>query len=490
MHMDKGNKEENQKALEQLLKFDLRLAQAMYNRDLDQTTPAVTAELDAVRASTTTTRNFGFELLGMNIYHRAVVKREGTFVLQTPDGAKAILFDHMAKDGGWFQRKHGFARTGIAAESIDAKSPNAFKSEANLFVQTLSSDEHADNDFAIDNIDALLLGVAGKDVVDTLDQYGNDIERTLWTKCPAQERTTGHGGATQKYWNEKCNVELLNDPVFTAKKTAGLAAIEPKIAGLSPEYKALVRHAANVRLTLQSTGIHGFDALGGPGIAVTSDVRFDDKSLELLTSKTKADYLGALRGYIGTVAAKRRETRTADDKVRAAQDAEGHSDGAVEAMANVFATNTTAYRAISDAEKSLPATLAGKKFIAHPLSIRFSVESDARKTLDSAVVRSTSHDRALAAAKLFDDLRDAAGDIEADLDAEHAALYPLISLVPAQNLEVGLSVDVNADSSWLVSRERFVKAGLKTSAVTAKGAQASSISAGMFDLRTLINADK
>ena len=89
-HLDKGDPQEMQHALERALKFDVRLAQAMYNRDLDQAEPAVTTEFDAVRAATTSTRNFGFELLGMNIYSHAVSKTDGTFVVQTPEGAKAI----------------------------------------------------------------------------------------------------------------------------------------------------------------------------------------------------------------------------------------------------------------------------------------------------------------------------------------------------------------------------------------------------------------
>ncbi|MBX3228058.1 MAG: hypothetical protein KIT84_27465 [Labilithrix sp.] len=491
VHMDKGGAD-TQKALEQLLKFDLRLAQAMYNRDLDQREPAVFADFDAVRAATTTTRNFGFELLGMNIYHRAVVKREGTFVLQTPDGAKSILFDHLAKDGGWFQRKHGFSRTGIAAESIDESSPTSFKSEANLFIQTLSSDKHMDNDFALDNIDALIRGVAGQEVVDTLDVYGNDMERTLWQKCPVEERRSGGGdsGPTTKHWDEKCNVRLLDDPAFIGKKTQGLAAIEPKISRLAPDFKALVRKAAEIRLTLQSTGIHGFDALSGPGVAVTTEARFDDKALEILASRSKDDYLAAMRGYLSAVDAKRREVRDANDRLRAGLAAESDSGRTVEQMANIFTSHAANYRAMSAAEKALPQTLAGKRFVSHPLAIRFTVEGDARKMLEGAVIDSAAHQRALTATRLFDDLKKRADGIDADLDAEHATFYPLLTLVPAQNLEVALTVDTDVRSSWFVKRERFIKAGLVDSITTAKGAESSTISAGMFDLRSLIESSK
>ena len=174
-HLDRGDRAQVSKALEQTLKFDMRLAQAMYNRDLGERSPAVVAEFDAVRAATTSTRSFGFELLGMNIYHRAVVKKEGTFIVQTPEGARSILFDSIHKDGGWFQMDHGYTRTGVAAQTLDARNPEAFKSEANLFLQTAVGDKHMDDDIIIDSVDALLAGIAGPAAVEALSAGAIDV---------------------------------------------------------------------------------------------------------------------------------------------------------------------------------------------------------------------------------------------------------------------------------------------------------------------------
>ena len=191
VHMDRGNATENQAALEQLLKFDLRLAQAMYNRDLDQANPAIVANFDAMRAAQTSTFNFGFQLLGINIYNHATTTKDGTFTIQTPDGQKSILFDSVQKSGGWFMSKHGYTRTGIAAQTVDPSNPTAVKSEANLFISTMNSDSHMNNDFGSDNVDALILGIAGRDVLDTLNQYGDKETQTLWARCPAiQDNTT------------------------------------------------------------------------------------------------------------------------------------------------------------------------------------------------------------------------------------------------------------------------------------------------------------
>jgi hypothetical protein len=490
IHMDQGNQDETEKALQQLLKFDLRLAQALYNRDLDQSKPAITADFDAVRAATTSSRNFGFELLGMNIYNHAVVERQGTFTLQTPDGAKSVLFETLHKDGGWFDSKHGFSRTGVGADSVTAN--GTIKSEANLFIETKNSDVHMNNDFASDNVDAFLLGLGRKDVVDLLDQYGNNLERKMWATCPLQDRNAGDSskqGQHDYYWTEDCNVKLLDDPDFQAMRTDGLAAIDAKIANLPADMQAIVHHAADIRLKLQSVGIHDYDALNGCSVAWTSSVRFDDQSLSILASKSKDQYLAALAQYVGAVNATRRNVHSAADVTAVATKAQHDDAKGFDKMATAFVNGTQAYSAIVAAEKGLPGMLGNKKFISHPLAIRFTVDDDDSKMMESAQLLSTSTDRAHAATALYDNLRSAAGSVSADLADEQAAFYPLMALVPSQNLEAAFTLDTKIDSNFFVSRKRFSKVGLNSETDTAKGSSSSTIDGGMFDLKTMIDAN-
>jgi hypothetical protein len=484
-HLDKGNPDETSKALEQALKFDIRLAQALYNRDLDERAPGVTAEFDAVRAATTSTRSFGFELLGMNIYHRAVVNREGTFIVQTPEGAKSILFDQVHKDGGWFQMDHGYTRTGLAAQTLDARNPDAFKSEANLFLQTAVGDKHMDDDVIIDNVDALLAGIAGPKVVDTLDKYGNDLQRMVWEKCPVEnQHDRDHNTQT---WDEQCNVRLLDDPKMQSLKADGLAAIEPLISSLPEDFKKMAREAANVRLTLQSVGIHNLDAANGPNVSFTMDARFDDKALNILTSKSKDDYARALREYLAAVYADRMEVGKSTDKDAVRAKVDEKWGGKIGEMADLFDKRAKAYRLITDAEKLIPVALNGKRFVSYPMGVRFSVDGGEARAYESAIIDSTSHDRARAAARLFDDLLKKADSINAPLYDEHAAAFPLLSLVPAQSLQVGMNVQADVRSTFWVKRERYLKVGFKSTTATAKGADVSTIRAGLFDLDAIIN---
>ncbi len=492
-HLDRGDRAQVSKALEQTLKFDMRLAQAMYNRDLGERSPAVVAEFDAVRAATTSTRSFGFELLGMNIYHRAVVKKEGTFIVQTPEGARSILFDSIHKDGGWFQMDHGYTRTGVAAQTLDARNPEAFKSEANLFLQTAVGDKHMDDDIIIDSVDALLAGIAGPAAVEALDKHGNQMQRLVWSTCPAERDNRGggrnSGGATTQKFDEECNVKLLDTPEMQNLKRAGLAAIEPAIAHLPEDFKKVAREAANVRLTLQSVGIHNFDALNGPNASFTVDVRFDDKALDILTSKSKAEYAGALREFLTAVYADRMKVGADTDKnaVRAAVDDKWGND--IAKMAGKFEQRAKAYRLITDAERLLPTALAGKRFSSYPMGIRFEVDGGDAKKYESAVLLSTSHDRAMAAARLFDTLKDEADRINAPLYDEHTATFPLLSLVPANHIEVGMKVRADVKSTFWVKRERYLKAGFTSTSAHAKGRDVATISAGMFDLDAVIAAN-
>lgn len=484
-HLDGGDKDEVARALEQTLKFDLRLAQAIYNRDLDQREPAVRADFDAVRAATTSTVNFGFQLLGMNIYHSAVVKKEGSFVIQTPDGAKSVLFDMLHKEGGWFQMGHGFTRTGLAAQTIDTKTPDNFRSEANLFIQTVVSDAHMDDDMIIDNLDGLIGGTVGQKVVDVLDKYGNEMQRLVWSTCPVQKDKEG----TTERWDEQCNVALLDDPNMQKLKADGLAAVEPLLANLPDDYKVVLRTAANTRLILQSVGIHNLDATSGPNASFALDVRFDDKALAALTSRSKADYRAVLRDYVTNIYADRNEVgkNRTKDQVRGTVELQFASK--LDAMATEFDRRANAYRLIADAERVLPAALAGKRYVSFPLGLRFAVEGERADKLENAVVVSTSHDRAIAAARLFDGLKDVADKLNVPLYDEHTATFPLLSLVPMKNLVVGMDIAADTKSTFWNSRERYQKAGFQSVNAHAQGSDTSTISGGMFNIDAVVQGN-
>ncbi len=488
VHLDAGNKAEVDRAVEHALRLDVRLAQALYNRDLDQRDPAVRVDFDAVRASTTSTRNFGFELLGMNVYHNAVVKNQGTFVVQTPDGARSILFDSLNKHGGWFQTDHGFTRIGVAAQTLDPKNPDAFKSEANLFLQTIASDSHLDDDLLIDASDALILSIAGPKALETLDSFGNALDAQVKAKC-FKPGTTGngpHGQPQPDQLDEKCVVALLDDPAAIRLRTEGIAAFDREIAGLADDFRKVAHEAAVDRLALQSVGSDNPDAFNGPNASITVDYRLDDRALELLASRTKDQYRQALREYLTTITMDRIANAKGQSKEQARGEIDAKWAGDMDAMAGVFDKQVKAYRLIQEAERIIPVALAGKRYSTYPLGVRFSVDGSANKAYETALLESTGNDRAKAAARMFDALYKEADRINSHLFDEHTAAFPLLSLVPTKNLELGLDIKADTRSSFWQNRERFQKAGFKSVAVAAKGSESSTVSAGMFDLNKVI----
>ena len=342
-----------------------------------------------------------------------------------------------------------------------------------------------DNDYVLDNVDGLLLGLGANEVVDVLDEWGNRLERTLWQKCPAEE---GSGGTRQ--WDERCNVQLLDDPGFKELKARGLSAVESKIGAYPEDFKKLIRTAADVRLTLQSVGVHGFSATGGPKVAISSDIRFDDTALDTLTAMSKTDYGRALRSYIGMVTSQRRDVHRPQDRDYFMQIAIDRSNGAVDRMIERFDVEAQGYQRILQAEKKLPALLANKPFVAHPLGISFTVHRPDAAGLESVVLRATSQERAIAATRLYDGLRqDAEGlRLTVGLHEEHAAFYPLAWLVPVQNLEVAMNLNAHVESNFFNRRERFIKAGFRSVSASARGSDVVTLGAGMFDIHAIATA--
>jgi hypothetical protein len=282
-------------------------------------------------------------------------------------------------------------------------------------------------------------------------------------------------------------VKLLDDPKMQSLKADGLRAVDGLIANLPEDFKKMAHEAANVRLTLQSVGIHNLDATNGPNVSFTLDARFDDKALAILTSKSKDDYARALREYLAAVYADRKEVGKSMDKDAVRAKVDDKWGGKIAEMADLFAARSKSYRDISDAEKLIPVALNGKRFVSYPMGVRYSVDGNDARKYESAIIDSTSHDRARAAARLFDDLLKKADSINAPLYDEHATTYPLLSLVPQQNLEVGMNVQADVRSTFWAQRERYQKVGFKSTIATAKGADVSTIKAGLFDLDAIIN---
>jgi hypothetical protein len=413
--------------------------------------------------------------------------------------------------------------TSVASQTIDRSGRGAL--EANLYVDLLAKDAHMDDDFMSDNADAVMTAIAGPKAVETLDTYGNALERLVWAKCPVQkdnDSNRGGGQQTQK-WDEQCNVDLLKagsvtgwpapDAQFEGKsmaqvKAEGLAALEGEIADLPDDFKNLVRTAADVRLTLQSVGIHNLDAVNGPLAAWTTDVRFDDKALDMLTRKGIENldaYKSALTDYLVAVNAPRTDVGAESSKAAVRERIQKKLGGGIERMAKTFQKGCKGYRLVRDAEDRLPIDLPQSRYphIESAWGLRFEM-NDTRTKEDSEEIRTIAHDRVYQIHKMMETLRDQADDVtkstfgriftnssNTDLDKGHAATIPLMRLLPLANLQVAVNVKADSKSTFWVKRERYQAAGFKSllAPVVAKGSEVRTIDVKLFDLASIVNGE-
>jgi hypothetical protein len=482
IHIDRGDPREVSAAVAQALKLDLRLAQAIANRDLGRAEPVAVADVDVMRTATTASFDFGFELLGMNVYRRTIVDRTGTFVLQTPEGASAITFDTLEQHHHFLQTDHGYSRLGVGARSIDAASPTTWRSEANLFVRASLGDKHVDDDRVLDSLDGLVGAIAGTAALDAMDRSGGQMQRRILERCPLPDRSPSE---SLQVWDESCNVALLGDPSFTALRDAGVRDLAAASQGLPNDFRELVAAAGGMRLKLQSVLIHELDVLNGAGLSLALDVRFDDTALATLTGKSATEFRDVLREVLASAVLDRSRVGVSTSRADARADVDQRYGKAIQAMADLFVSRASTYRGILEMERRLPAALVGKQFVASPLGVRFAVTPDSAVDYASAAMTSTSHERARTATRLFDDLVNEANSVGGVTYPEQAVVGALLSLVPARDLKAAFSFDSEVKDSFLNPRARFRVAGIESTSASAKGESVSEIALPDFDLEQI-----
>jgi hypothetical protein len=500
-------------AFAQARQGDLRYAQALASRSVGESKHAVTFDFDMMRASTSSSRSFGADIFGISLYHRVAVEKAGAFAVQTPDGVQSVLWNSFEKRGGWFQMDHGSKLTAISSAALNASSPDKAINQANFIVQSVVGDKHMDDDVLLDSTDALIVTLAGKDALVALDKYGSPMQEAVGRKCPVKSAPAGKNAANRDTWDEACNTKLIETEekavqvddttislVEARKRGVQEFKAQASIASAAPAFRELLGAAAELRLTLQMVKIHALDDANGPGVSFALNYRLDDKALGLLARADKAEYRVAVERYLSTVGNERTGISGANPI------SEGDATKAADAMVALLERFQGRYKNLSENESDdLPRVLKGKPFINQPIGIRFDVSDVAnadgkermKQFLDDSNrlrVESMSHQRALLGKDLFDSLAAAAdknvgfSNGKSRLFAEQAAAYPLVSVIPSQNLEVGLDLAANVKSSFWTKRERFIKAGFQAVGKSARGSEVEPISSKLFDIDTMMKA--
>lgn len=466
-----------EQALAQALKGDLRLAQALAARG----DSGVVADFDMVRSGASAISYAGVDLLGMSFYRRSA-ESDGSAVIQTPGGALSLMWESLHREGGWFFTSHGFTRIGVAGLRFDAREPGIAKSETNLFLQTQEGDRFMERDKVIDQLDSVIVAMAGKDALFAIENSGNALEKLVLDRCPLP--------APGDYFDESCNVDLIrHDSQVASLRAQALADFDGATSHLPTEMRGLLRSVAELRLSAQM--IEDPNAGGvGPTASMVFDYRLDDVALKAAMTKDKLQLQNAVLALMEAT----QLDRTTADPATARASIRARSLDTAKAMADTFATYSDQYKRLLSIDSARIERLG--PIGGNAIEIRFAVDANKRPDYENAVGQSIAQARARIVGKLFDELRATADDMPSSGGSraphpEQLASFSLLALAQASNIEA--RVDFKTDNSSCAvcgSRERYVVAGFQSIEHYAKGPQASPIAAGLFDIDAMIQAPR
>ncbi|MBL4686501.1 MAG: hypothetical protein JKY37_18035 [Nannocystaceae bacterium] len=448
-------------ALAQALRGDIRLAQALSHRG----EPGIIAELDLLRSGLSTTSSAGIDVLGMSFFKHKL-EEEGAVVVQTPGGARSVLWESLHRESGWFFSSHGYTRVGLAGLVFNPRDPmGASPGEANLIIQIQEGDSSMERDKFVDHLDGLILALAGADALAAIEGPGNEVERLVADTCKGSRAF------------DDCPIDFLSDPQVTTLVADGTAALAMATASLPGEVGDFVRSVGDLRLMTQST----FEipaSLTGPGTSIVVDYRLDNRALgTLMGDRSSLDFNKAVSAFVQAAEIRRRDSaeEIRADKMTIASDASEQID----VLGRIFEEHGTRYRSLVEAESAVIDTVGD--IGSRTLEIRYAVDADNRPIYEQAAARSLTEARSETARQMFDALTEAAKDLGPH--REQVVAYGLLALIASDDLEVGLDLDMKTEETAAHWRGQYRAAGFPESLdLFARGSNVAPIDGGLFDV--------
>jgi len=455
-------------ALQQALRADLRLAQALSNRS----EPGINTEFELTRSGVSTTSYAGIDILGMSFF-RKVQEGEGTIVVQTPGGARSIFFESLHNESGWFFSSHGYTRVGLSGMVFDQDHPEGAMGEANVLFQVVEGDKKMERDKLLDHLDGIILGVAGEPALAALEGPANELERYVEVYCPNSEAF------------DPCREEVLDTPTVKQLRQEGLDVLAGATQGLDAAPRQLVLAAGQLRLTAQAT-YEPKAQFVGPPTSIVVDYRLDDIALgRVLLDHDAADFEAALNTYL-----KAAEVDRIDGPAEIAADREDIVADAADLVADaskVYKSLSQRYGQIVTAERFvMPQHPELGELGSRALEIRFPVDSNRTVIYEEAVARSLAQARAKVALQLVDQLIDVTDQSGTSKHPEQLVAYALLALTPASSIDLRLDVDLDVSDTWEQDFTHYRAAGYESLDVYAQGNEVSPIDGGLFDIDELI----
>jgi hypothetical protein len=450
-------------AFAQALYGDLRLAQAL----AWQKHAGVAQDFDLFRSGESATSYAGVDILGMRFFAEKK-SAQGEIVIDGPGGARALLFNTLQRQDGWFFATHGYNRVGLGGLSFDAD--GSAHTETNLFVQAMHGDKFMERDALLDHVDAALLEIGGRPALDAVETLGNQIERYVQATCNTNDAYS------------PCMKSVLGDDNVTGPRARATAALETAIAGLPADAQDLARRLGALRLAANAA--HEFPAVWvGPSASVVLDYRIDDAALStILGADGQSKLTEAIYAYLETTNVDRESTTPLP-----AQRTKIRSDKRtkVEALGAILASLSVEYQRLASAESTSVegiGTIGGRA-----LELRFGLDSSGRVDYDHALARSFAEGRMSVATSLFDQLRNAAGGLGPYV--EEVVANGLLGATPTERRDVRFTVGFKLPSESDATSGHYVTAGYANVDGYAKAPQAAPINGGLFNIDALLKTE-
>lgn len=454
-----------ERAIAQALRGDIRLAQALSNR----AEPGVVAEFELSRSGASATSHARLDIFGMSFFHE-VEEQAGDVVIQTPGGASTIHFASLHKEDGWFFESHGYTRVGLSGLQFDADDPLAVRSDANLFLQVQEGDEYMERDKLLDNLDGMILGLAGPDAFKAFDEPANQVERFVENACPNSQAF------------DPCRETVLQNPDLVALRDGALAALGSKLGHLEPPLADLVMKAGGLRVAAQAA-YEPKAQLAGPATSIVMDFRLDSGSLDAIMLERDASDLTAVLQHYMLAQAQNRKVGAIDAKELKAL--KSKVDAATGQMEDIWNKQASLYRVAHSAERyTLPFEPQLGELGPKAIEVRFSVDTQNVPRYEQATASSLAAVRADVATALYDKLLEKAKGIHEH--PEQPVTYALLMLAPKDRADVRIDVDFGFEHTWAQSFQHYKSAGYAALDSYARASGAAPIDGGMFDIDQLL----
>lgn len=267
-------------ALEQAMRGDLRLAQALANRG----DAGVAQELDLTKDARSESNYVGFRFLGMEFY-RANSFDTGTISIESDGTNQTLLFSELERKSGLFftDRQYEWRKV-VSVKTQDGRLVTA---DNNARMTIREGDKFLGRDQMLDHVDPLIAYLVGfVPLWSDVNVLADALAETIDKSCVGP--TAGSSSAERRAYDE-CIAALPSSPDVVAQRNAVEAAVNVALGEVWQGFDArfassndIARRAMDFKLALinrvDRTDVQFF----GPEGRMLTQIRFSDDALETM----------------------------------------------------------------------------------------------------------------------------------------------------------------------------------------------------------------